>query len=60
MRKKKIPSPAEEQRPKRRADDEGRQGAGPERPPESAEDFGHVLRRLIAARGPGRRSERQP
>ena len=35
----------------------GRQSDAAERPPESAEDFGHVLRRLISPRS-GQPSER--
>jgi hypothetical protein len=32
----------------------------PERPPESAEDFEHTLRRLLALRREGRGSEKRP
>lgn len=54
MQKKKKPSPVEERRPKRRVANGGSKHAGAERPPESAEDFGHVLRRLIAGRAADR------
>ena len=54
MQKKNKPSPAEERRPKRRVATGGSKAAGAERPPESAEDFGHVLRRLIAGRAADR------
>ena len=51
MRKQEKPSEKGKQRPKRRTDGKNRKDARPEKPPESAEDFEHVLRRLISARG---------
>lgn len=57
MPKKNKPLPVEERRPKRRVANDGGKHAGAERPPESAEDFGHVLRRLIAGRA-AERAER--
>ena len=50
-------SPTKTKRPQRRADGADRQSAEPEKPPESAEDFEHVLRRLISARAAGGGSE---
>jgi hypothetical protein len=57
MPRKESTSKTVEQRPPRRADGASRQEAAPEKPPESAEDFEHTLRRLISARGANRSSE---
>jgi hypothetical protein len=54
MAKDKKAKKTSEKRAKRTAATAGKSagnGASAERPPESAEDFGHVLRRLIVARG---------
>jgi hypothetical protein len=48
------------QRPHGPGDGAGRENERSEKPPESAEDFEHVLRRLISARDAGRSSGRQP
>ncbi len=53
MAKDKKAKNASEKDAKRKTADAGpsaRKGGSAERPPESAEDFGHVLRRLIGAR----------
>ena len=59
MPKKKSTSETGGQRRQPKGNGESRRGAKPEKPPESAENFEHVIRRLISGRRASRGSESQ-
>ena len=59
MPKKTSTSESEGQRRKPKGNGQSRRGAKPEKPPESAENFEHVIRRLISGRSASRGSEGQ-